>query len=128
MDNDSALARVQSLEPAAAAAATTTAASPVAPPTTAKMQDDETDTQSHAPSNEKDLPVADRVAEREKDHPDESTKTEPKADENTEYITGIKLLIVMSSVALTCFVMLLDTSIISTVSIKRADHGQEFGS
>ncbi|KAF7534479.1 hypothetical protein G7054_g6169 [Neopestalotiopsis clavispora] len=112
MDNDSALARVQSLEPAAAA--TTTAASPVAPPTTAKMQDDETDTQSHAPSNEKELPVADRVAEREKDHPDESTNTEPKADENTEYITGIKLLIVMSSVALTCFVMLLDTSIIST--------------
>jgi hypothetical protein len=32
-----------------------------------------------------------------------------------EYITGIKLLLVMAAVTLTCFLMLLDTSIITTV-------------
>ncbi|KAH6658391.1 major facilitator superfamily domain-containing protein [Truncatella angustata] len=35
-------------------------------------------------------------------------------EENTEYITGLKLALVMGSLTLTCFLMLLDTSIIST--------------
>ncbi len=41
---------------------------------------------------------------------------QPKgADEDHEYITGMKLFSVMSSVTLCCFLMLLDTSIITTV-------------
>jgi hypothetical protein len=38
-------------------------------------------------------------------------------DENKEYISGLALLAVMAGVTLTCFIMLLDMSIISTVSI-----------
>ncbi|ETS76724.1 hypothetical protein PFICI_12111 [Pestalotiopsis fici W106-1] len=98
MDNDSTLTRVQSLE----------SATTVAPPTTARTQDDETDTQSHAPSHEKD------VVKKKKEQPDEPTNNESAGDENKEYVTGVKLLVVMCSVALTCFVMGLDTSIIST--------------
>jgi hypothetical protein len=37
------------------------------------------------------------------------------AEEDHEYITGIKLFLVMVGVTLACFLMLLDTSIITTV-------------
>ena len=36
--------------------------------------------------------------------------------ENTEYVTGLKLLAVVGSVTLACFLLLLDLSILSTVS------------
>ena len=37
-------------------------------------------------------------------------------DDTGEYVTGIKLAIIVASVALACFLMLLDTMVISTVS------------
>ena len=43
------------------------------------------------------------------------TKSEEVTNENDEYITGIKLLLVVSVVSLAMFTMLLDTSIIVTV-------------
>jgi hypothetical protein len=36
-------------------------------------------------------------------------------DNDHEYITGVKLILVMAAVTLVCFLMLLDTSIITTV-------------
>ena len=38
------------------------------------------------------------------------------SDEDHEFISGIKLILVMAGVTLACFLMLLDTSIITTVS------------
>lgn len=38
-----------------------------------------------------------------------------ESEEEYEYITGIKLFLVMAGVTLACFLMLLDTSIITTV-------------
>jgi hypothetical protein len=38
-------------------------------------------------------------------------------EEDQEYITGMKLVLTMSSITLICFLMLLDTSIVSTVCI-----------
>jgi hypothetical protein len=45
------------------------------------------------------------------------TETAPGEDQDArEYVEGFKLAIVIASVALSCFLMLLDTMIISTVS------------
>lgn len=49
-------------------------------------------------------------------YPDESVETIKTADEGDEYVTGFKLAIVMLSVTLVAFLMLLDTTIIVTVS------------
>lgn len=46
----------------------------------------------------------------------EKATTELDKGENNEYIAGLELVLVMVSLTLTCFLMLLDTSIISTVS------------
>jgi hypothetical protein len=43
-------------------------------------------------------------------------KTQPVKDGEREYITGFKLFMVIASVTLVCFLMMLDTSIIVTVS------------
>jgi hypothetical protein len=42
-------------------------------------------------------------------------KPEDKADAGTEYVTGFKLAVVVASVSLSCFLMLLDTMVVSTV-------------
>lgn len=51
--------------------------------------------------------------------PEQGTESEVKpahaVEVEHEYITGIKLILVMAAVTLTCFLMLLDTSIITTV-------------
>lgn len=47
---------------------------------------------------------------------DEVAKPAGAAEEEYEYITGVKLILVMTGVTLVCFIMLLDTSIITTVS------------
>jgi hypothetical protein len=47
---------------------------------------------------------------------EKTTENNEEADDDYEYITGIKLLIVVSAVTLVAFLMLLDTSIIATVS------------
>jgi hypothetical protein len=44
-----------------------------------------------------------------------------KPDE-PEYVTGFKLAIIVASVALACFLMLLDTMIISTVCLAKPHH------
>lgn len=131
MDDDSAPARAQSLEPAAAAASDAAAA--VAPANhaadTKQDHDDNASTQSHTTSHEKDVSSGDHVVQQKQQQSDESTRNDERktqsesaaGDENTDYITGIKLYVVMASVALTCFVMLLDTSIISTVGIRGRD-------
>lgn len=126
MDDDSAPARAQSLEPAVASDAAA-----VAPANhTADTKQDHNDnasTQSHTTSHEKDVAREDHVVQQQKqEQSDESAKNDYRktrsesvaGDENTDYITGVKLYVVMASVALTCFVMLLDTSIISTVGIR----------
>lgn len=41
--------------------------------------------------------------------------TSPKT--SVEYVTGFKLVLIVSSVALACFLMLLDTMVIGTVSL-----------
>jgi hypothetical protein len=46
----------------------------------------------------------------------DSPHIEKQQDEGAKYITGYKLAIVVACVALSCFLMLLDTMIISTVS------------
>jgi hypothetical protein len=45
------------------------------------------------------------------------SKTDVVAEEEQEYITGIKLYLVVSAVTLVAFLMLLDMSIIATVSL-----------
>jgi hypothetical protein len=56
--------------------------------------------------------------------PDELTSVEPAATEETEYIEGVQLFLVLLSVTLACFVMLLDTSIISTAIPRITDQFQ----
>ena len=48
--------------------------------------------------------------------PDEAIITHHQRDFKPEYITGVKLVLVVASVALSCFLMLVDTMVISTVS------------
>lgn len=43
----------------------------------------------------------------------ETTKVEEK--EESQYVTGVKLGVIVASVALACFLMLVDTMVISTV-------------
>lgn len=123
MDDDSAPARAQSLEPAAAASDAAAAVAPANHAADTKQDhDDNASTQSHTTSHEKDVSSGDHVVQQKQQQSDESTRNDGRktqsesaaGDENTDYITGIKLYVVMASVALTCFVMLLDTSIIST--------------
>jgi hypothetical protein len=47
--------------------------------------------------------------------PEGELKPAHATDDDHEYITGIKLVLVMAGVTLVCFLMLLDTSIITTV-------------
>jgi len=42
--------------------------------------------------------------------------TPTKSEDEWEYITGVKLYLVIGMVTLACFIMLLDTSIVATVS------------
>lgn len=44
------------------------------------------------------------------------TSTNPEVQDTDQYVTGLKLAIIVSSVALACFLMLVDTMVISTVS------------
>jgi hypothetical protein len=44
-------------------------------------------------------------------------KTESTSDTQPEYISGLQLVAVLSSITLVTFLMLLDTSIVATVSI-----------
>lgn len=46
----------------------------------------------------------------------EAGNADIKPDSATGYVTGFKLALVVGSVALACFLMLLDTMVISTVS------------
>jgi hypothetical protein len=48
--------------------------------------------------------------------PEENPKDSVEGEKEWEYITGLKLALVMTAVVLACFLMLLDNSIISTVS------------
>lgn len=48
----------------------------------------------------------------------DASREDKTGQEDKEYITGVKLLAVMGSVTLTAFLMMLDGSIISTVSTK----------
>lgn len=45
----------------------------------------------------------------------------PDKDDGHDYISGLNLIVVMGSLVLTCFLMLLDTSILSTVSSNPTD-------
>lgn len=47
---------------------------------------------------------------------DESPRDAPAAEKEYEYITGLKLVLVILAATLACFLMLLDNSILSTVS------------
>jgi hypothetical protein len=49
----------------------------------------------------------------------EAIEIEIKPDNAKGYVTGIKLALIVGSVALACFLMLLDTMVISTVSRQR---------
>jgi hypothetical protein len=62
-------------------------------------------------TNEKTDEYANSVAQE-----DQATITEPTTSEEWEYITGWKLVAVLGVVSLACFTMLLDTSIVVTVS------------
>lgn len=55
------------------------------------------------------------VAEQSDEKPQQSS---PAEDED-EYVTGFKLIIVIVAVTLVCFLMMLDMSIIVTVSMSR---------
>jgi hypothetical protein len=46
----------------------------------------------------------------------EPNLTATKSEEEWEYITGVKLFLVIGTVTLACFIMLLDTSIVATAS------------
>jgi len=48
--------------------------------------------------------------------PEEADITHHHRDFKPEYITGMSLVLVVASVALSCFLMLVDTMVISTVS------------
>ena len=48
--------------------------------------------------------------------PDDAVITHHHEDFKPEYVTGVKLVLVVASVALGCFLMLVDTMVISTVS------------
>jgi hypothetical protein len=50
------------------------------------------------------------------EHSGESARTTEAGDEENKYVTGFKLVIVIIAVTMAAFLMLLDTSIISTVS------------
>ena len=51
------------------------------------------------------------------EHSDNSVKAEAQEKENDKYITGLKLIIVISSVTLVAFLLFIDLSIVSTVSL-----------
>lgn len=53
---------------------------------------------------------------------DGSTKVEEAAKPEYEYITGVKLFLTIASITLVCFLMLLDMSIIVTVSFGNSLH------
>lgn len=46
---------------------------------------------------------------------EDGVKPDVAAEEDHKFITGVKLILVMAAVTLICFLMLLDTSIITTV-------------
>lgn len=46
----------------------------------------------------------------------EAAKVDIKSDSADEYVTGFRLALIVGSVALACFLMLLDTMVVSTVS------------
>jgi hypothetical protein len=48
--------------------------------------------------------------------PDKTASATPEEEEEWEYVTGIKLAVVIIAVTAACFIMLLDTSIVVTVS------------
>lgn len=50
------------------------------------------------------------------DSKEDVVKSEDHHDNPNEYVTGIKLVLIVASVALACFLMLLDTMVVSTVS------------
>jgi hypothetical protein len=60
-------------------------------------------------TNEKVNEDADDVAQ-------EDPTKEIQADEEWEYVTGFKLITILGTVTLACFIMMLDTSIVVTVS------------
>ncbi|KAK7709063.1 hypothetical protein SLS64_006547 [Diaporthe eres] len=51
----------------------------------------------------------------------ETGKIEVNANSDAEYVTGFKLALVVGSVALACFLMLLDTMVISTVTLPKSN-------
>lgn len=51
-----------------------------------------------------------------KDSEEDAEKLDNNHDISNEYVTGIKLALIVASVALACFLMLLDTMVVSTVS------------
>ncbi len=65
------------------------------------------------PSSDIDLPT-DPITSSDEDSGNTGTKAEDDADKY-EYITGVKLAIVMASVTLVAFLVMLDQSIVSTV-------------
>jgi hypothetical protein len=67
--------------------------------------------EAHAmpPKTEVDSPVMD-------DSPKETMHGDAPVEASNDYVTGWKLIVVCVAVALACFLMLIDTMIISTVS------------
>lgn len=61
------------------------------------------------------IPVPPRILKLETEEKD-NVKINTRSNDSTEYVTGFKLALVVASVALACFLMLLDTMVISTVS------------
>lgn len=72
---------------------------------------DEKEDDDHQPSAENNPPLDDGSTA-----PDENPKEGAKEETDWEYVTGMKLALVIIAVVLACFLMLLDNSIISTVS------------
>lgn len=82
---------------------------------------------THSPTGGKNIAAHSNQSSVTSSHNDNIVKSRPKTEENgqvsthkhgeaIEYVSGWKLVIVIASIALSCFLMLLDTMIISTVS------------
>lgn len=71
---------------------------------------------SVVPSMEQQHPLSAPDTSQVSEKPDNAIVTTLDQSSESQYVTGIKLVLVVASVALGCFLMIVDTMVISTVS------------
>lgn len=64
-----------------------------------------------------------RTNDTEKGHQaSETIKPDENVDDTNTYVTGHKLVVLVACVAMACFLVLIDTMVISTVSVSVVNH------